>query len=64
VQGGGVFNVDGLTPHVEAMSGDARTVQSTRNDGWTSSATDQTAMDWSGTDMDKLDKLQTLGRGT
>jgi hypothetical protein len=65
IPGGVVFNVDGLTPHVEAIGGtSAFRVQSTRYDGWTFSPTDRAAADWSGTDMDKLNKVQALGRGT
>lgn len=64
LQGGVVFNVDGLTPHVEVIGGSQTVkVQSSRYEGWTFSATDSAAANWSGTDLDKLQKLNDLGRG-
>lgn len=64
IQGGVVFNVDGVTPHVEVIggTGDVR-VLSTRFDGRTFAGTDGNAATWSGTDMKKLDHLEGLGRG-
>ena len=64
IPGGVVFNVDGKTPHVEAIGGADLQVKSTKYDGYAFTPGDIEGLRWSGADQDKLTALQDVGRGS
>lgn len=63
IKGGVVFNVDGQTPHVEAIGGTDAAVTSTKYDKWVFRANDPSAVDSVGTDFNALLGLGKAGDG-
>lgn len=64
IAGGVVFNVDGLTPHVEAIGGNSAKVQSTKYDGWTFTPLNPKDIKSIGTKLEELNNLNNNGKGT
>jgi hypothetical protein len=63
IKGGVVFNVDGQTPHVEAIGGTDAAVTSTLYDEWVFRPNDPLAVNSIGTDVNKLLALGNAGGG-
>jgi hypothetical protein len=63
IPGGVVFNVDGQTPHVEAIGGSDAVVTSTEFDAWEFRPNDRLALNTTGADMNSLTALQQAGGG-
>lgn len=63
IKGGVVFNVDGQTPHVEAIGGADAAVTSTKYDEWAFQPTDPLAVNAIGADLKELLALGKAGGG-
>jgi hypothetical protein len=59
-----VFNVDGQTPHVEAIGGDKVIIQDNDDKLWAFSPTDASDIRKTGADKHKLSQLAGMGKGS